>query len=205
MVSTNRTHRTQLARALAAVAGISYQAALARVVRAAEAGTLPDPLDPAGMRHALDLLLAGTDQADTVTASPAAVPPPHYHQLAQIFADRMQPGVRERVARADALGVTAVRYREAMTRSNSSARSPMTPTTRTSTPTGGIASSPRLVVLLVVEAPTVSTHGALPGAVMPPYCASPVTRSRPRLPAAVTTTMPESTARFAASVSGSAL
>ena len=51
------------------------------------------------------------------------------------------------------------------------------------------------------DAPTVSTQGALPGAVMPPYCVSP--RSlRPKLPAAETTTMPASTARFAASVSG---
>ena len=34
-----------------------------------------------------------------------------------------------------------------------------------------------------------STHGALPGAVMPPYCSC-AAAFLPRLPAAVTTTMP---------------
>ena len=53
-----------------------------------------------------------------------------------------------------------------------------------------------------LDAPTVRTHGALPGAVMPPYCGWPCA-SRPGLPAAATTTMPASTARLAASVSGS--
>ena len=33
-----------------------------------------------------------------------------------------------------------------------------------------ISSSLRVSVPIVLEAPTVSTHGALPGAVMPPYC-----------------------------------
>ena len=47
--------------------------------------------------------------------------------------------------------------------------------------------------------------GHCPGAVMPPYCGCALRRSRPRLPAAVTTTMPASTARLAASVSGSVL
>ena len=55
-----------------------------------------------------------------------------------------------------------------------------------------------------VDAPTVSTHGALPGDVMPPYCGCPFA-FRPKLPAAVTTTIPASTARRAASVSGSVL
>ena len=45
------------------------------------------------------------------------------------------------------------------------------------------------------------THGALPGDVMPPDCGWPFS-SRPRLPAAATTTMPASAARWAASVSG---
>ena len=58
----------------------------------------------------------------------------------------------------------------------------------------------------MLYAPTVSTQGALPGAVMLPYCVFSARRSFcPRLPAAVTTTMPASTARLAASVSGSVL
>ena len=57
-MTTNRTHRARLARALAAVAGVGYQTALARVIAAAQAGTLPDRLDGAGMRQALDILLA---------------------------------------------------------------------------------------------------------------------------------------------------
>ena len=46
-----------------------------------------------------------------------------------------------------------------------------------------------------LEAPTVSTHGAFPGAVMPPYCVVP-SRLRPLFPAAATTVMPARTARF---------
>ena len=65
-----------------------------------------------------------------------------------------------------------------------------------------MVSSLRLVVPSVLDAPTVRTHGALPGDVMPPYWLSAVA-FRPRLPAAATTTMPASTARLAASVSGS--
>ena len=63
-------------------------------------------------------------------------------------------------------------------------------------------SSPRASVPAWVAAPTVSTHGALPGDVMPPNCVSPAA-FWPRLPAAATTTMPASTARLAASASGS--
>ena len=63
-------------------------------------------------------------------------------------------------------------------------------------------SSRRSTVPRSLEAPTVSTHGALPGEAMPPSCGCPAP-SRPRLPAAATTTMPASTARLAASVSGS--
>src|SRR6185436_595413 len=65
-----------------------------------------------------------------------------------------------------------------------------------------MVSSPRSAVPLWLEAPTVITHGALPGAPMPPYWGLP-SGPRPRLPAAETTTSPASTARFAASVSGS--
>ena len=65
-----------------------------------------------------------------------------------------------------------------------------------------IVSSSRVSEPLVLDAPTVSTHGALPGAVTPPYCSWP-SPFLPRLPAAVTTTMPASTTRLTASVSGS--
>src|SRR5262249_59513522 len=59
-----------------------------------------------------------------------------------------------------------------------------------------IVSSERAAVPAWLAAPTVSTHGALPGDVMPPYCAAPLVW-RPRLPAAATTTMAASTARLA--------
>ena len=108
-MSTNRTHRTRLARALAAIDGIGYQQALQRVTAAAEAGQLPGPLDPAGMRRALDDL-ARTNHAEAATTPLTAVPP-GYQRLAQIFPDRLQPGVRERVARAQARGVPTVRCR----------------------------------------------------------------------------------------------
>jgi hypothetical protein len=107
-VSTNRTHRNRLARALAAIDGIGYQQALQRVIAAADAGQLPDPLDPAGIRRALDQL-AHTNHAEAAT-TPTALPP-RYQRLAQIFPDRLHPGVRERVARAHALGVPALRCR----------------------------------------------------------------------------------------------
>ena len=65
-----------------------------------------------------------------------------------------------------------------------------------------MASSLRRAVPLWVLAPTVRTHGALPGAVMPPNCVSP-SALRPRLPAEATTTIPACAARRAAIVSGS--
>ena len=83
-------------------------------------------------------------------------------------------------------------------RASPGSRSPTDP----SSCTGAMTSSVRSTVPCVFVAPTVRTHGALPGAVMPPYCVSP-DPLRPKLPAADTTTMPASTARFAASVSGS--
>jgi len=110
-MSTNRTHRTRLARALAAVSDIPYQTALTRVIRAAEAGLLPDPLDAAGMRHALDVLLTGTGHRAAGTNSSALPLEPRYYRLAQVCGDRMQPGVPDRVARARAKGVSAVRVR----------------------------------------------------------------------------------------------
>src|SRR3954470_5864291 len=65
-----------------------------------------------------------------------------------------------------------------------------------------IVASPRSMVPMWLDAPTVSTHGALPGAATPPYWPCPLT-PRPLLPAAATTTMPELTAASVASVSGS--
>lgn len=108
VMTTNRTHRTRLARALAAVAGIGYQAALAQVTRTAEAGLLPEPLDAAGMRQALDVLLAGTGPAAASTTDAAM---PRYYRLAQVCQGRLQPGVSHRVDRASALGVAAVHCR----------------------------------------------------------------------------------------------
>ena len=67
-----------------------------------------------------------------------------------------------------------------------------------------IVSSLRSAVPFVFDAPTVSTHGALPGAPIAPYWAVP-SAAFPKLPAAATTTMPASTACLAASVSGSVL
>jgi hypothetical protein len=52
-MTSNRTHRVRLARAYAAIAGITYQPALSRVTAAAESGLLPDQLDEAGLRDAL--------------------------------------------------------------------------------------------------------------------------------------------------------
>src|SRR5438552_396361 len=64
-----------------------------------------------------------------------------------------------------------------------------------------IWSSPRSVVPIVLDAPTVSTQGALAGAVMAPYCSCPAA-FLPMLPAAATTVMPLSVTTFAASVKG---
>ena len=58
-------------------------------------------------------------------------------------------------------------------------------------------------VPFVLDAPTVSTHGALPGARDAAVLRLARRRSCPALPAAATTTTPASTTRLAASVSGS--
>lgn len=65
-------------------------------------------------------------------------------------------------------------------------------------------SSPRDGVPWWLAAPTVSTQGAFPGHVTPPYCSLPLS-CVPRFPAAATTTMPAFTARRAAWASGSVL
>src|SRR5687767_10636943 len=67
---------------------------------------------------------------------------------------------------------------------------------------GATMSSDRSAVPLWLDAPTVMTQGALPGAPTPPYWSAPL-GPLPRLPAAETTTIPASTARRAARVSGS--
>jgi hypothetical protein len=110
VVSTNPTHRTRLARALAAAAGIRYQTALSLVTEAAEAGALPSRLDPDGMGQALQMLLhqhaAG---ARANSQAKALKPEPRYYRLAQVVHGHLQPGVPQRVARAAAAGVLAAR------------------------------------------------------------------------------------------------
>jgi hypothetical protein len=106
VVSTNPTHRTRLARALADATGISYQKALTLVADAADAGVLPGRLNPAGMRRALELLQrhaagAGTSSQGTLK--------PRYYRLAQVTCSRLQQGVPQRVARATAAAVPAAR------------------------------------------------------------------------------------------------
>src|SRR5262245_57631 len=64
------------------------------------------------------------------------------------------------------------------------------------------ASSAVSYVPCVLNAHTVSTHGAMPGDVIAPQIGCPALFN-PKLPAAATTTMPRSTSALAASVSGS--
>jgi tetratricopeptide (TPR) repeat protein len=106
VVTTNPTHRTRLARALADATGISYQKSLSLAADAAEAGALPSRLDPAGMRRALEVLQR---QAGAGASSQASALEPRYYRLAQVVPGRIQQGVPQRVARAAAAGVPAVR------------------------------------------------------------------------------------------------
>src|SRR5437763_15661893 len=110
-MTTNRTHRARLARALAAVADIGYQTALARVISAAEAGALPQRLDEAGMRQALDTLLAEATTAPGGQAGSALRLQPRYYRLAEVCPGPLAPGVSARVSRAGALGMPAARDR----------------------------------------------------------------------------------------------
>jgi hypothetical protein len=103
VVTTNPTHRTRLARALADATGISYQKALSLVADAAEAGVLPSRLDPAGMRRALEVLRRHAAGAGTSSLEP------RYYRLAEVVPGRLQQGVSQRVARAAAAGVPAAR------------------------------------------------------------------------------------------------
>lgn len=107
-MTTNPTHRTRLARALGDATGISYQKALSLVADAAEASALPGRLDPAGMRRALEVLQQ-RHAAGAGTSSPASALEPRYWRLAQAVPVRLQQGVPQRVARAAAAGVPAVR------------------------------------------------------------------------------------------------
>jgi tetratricopeptide (TPR) repeat protein len=107
VVSTNPTHRTRLARALADATGISYQKALSLVADAAEAGVLPGRLDQAGMRRALEVLQR--HPAGAGTSSQARALEPRYYRLAEVVHRGLQQGVPQRVARAAAAGVPAVR------------------------------------------------------------------------------------------------
>jgi tetratricopeptide (TPR) repeat protein len=111
VVSTNPTHRTRLARALASAAGIPYQTALSLVADAAEAGALPSRLDPAGMRQALKVLLQRPCAAGAKAGSQAGALElePRYYRLAQVMSGRLQPGVPQRVARAAGADAPAVR------------------------------------------------------------------------------------------------
>lgn len=106
------THRTRLARALAAILDIGYQPALARVITAAHAGRLPTVLDDSGMRQALDLLVADARTGTTVA------PPrrgeqgntgsqPCYHRLVDVTGKPLAAAVARRVGQARAAGVTA--------------------------------------------------------------------------------------------------
>ena len=63
-MSSNLTHRKQLARTLAATSELTYQQALTLVTATAAQGLLPAPLDAAGMADALTILVAAAAQAD---------------------------------------------------------------------------------------------------------------------------------------------
>lgn len=73
---------------------------------AAEAGELPSRLDPVGMRRALEVLQR---HAGAGASPQASALEPRYYRLTQVVPGRLQPGVPQRVARAAAAGVPAVR------------------------------------------------------------------------------------------------
>ncbi|MBN1174668.1 MAG: hypothetical protein JXA67_21070 [Micromonosporaceae bacterium] len=125
MSATDRGRHVRLARAMAAMADLRYQTALDQVLAAAAAGRLPDLLDPAGMRRALDLLLQQATTADGGSAAAAgsgdhaggrhtatALLEPRYYRLTEVIA-RLQPGVTDRVARAQAAGAWPALLRRA--------------------------------------------------------------------------------------------
>jgi hypothetical protein len=97
VMTSNRTHRTRLARALAAVADLPYQTALARVAAAGDDGRLPARLDGEGLRQALDLLIADGKPI----SSPALQP--RYYRLGEL------PGMR--IGASAAASIQAARTR----------------------------------------------------------------------------------------------
>jgi hypothetical protein len=108
-MAADRSPRTRLARALAAVADIGYQAALAQVAAAAEAGRLPALLDRDGIRRALDLLLADLGPQQPAPATGAGPPVPglelRYHRLCELSGVSLDPAAAAHIEAARALGV----------------------------------------------------------------------------------------------------
>ena len=120
-MTTDRTRRTRLARALAAVADIGYQDALALVNAAAEAGRLPAQLDRDGIRRALDLLLADIPPQPVPASEPASAPVPagtgrrnaldlegRYHRMHELPGFRLHPAAAAHAVKAQAAGVAPV-------------------------------------------------------------------------------------------------
>jgi hypothetical protein len=107
-VTTNPTHRTRLARALADAAGIGYQKALSRVDEVAGAGLLPGRLDAAGMRQALEVLRHRT-AAGAGNSPQSRALEPRYYRLAEVVNGRLRPGVPQKTAKAEAAGVLPLR------------------------------------------------------------------------------------------------
>lgn len=101
-MSTNPTHRSRLARALADApgTGIPYQKALELVTSAAGEGALPARLDQDGMREALRVLR----ERHGLTGPQGSALAPRYYRLAEITGGRLQQGVPQRAARAAAAG-----------------------------------------------------------------------------------------------------
>lgn len=105
-MTSNRTHRVRLARAYSAMAGIAYQPALSRVTAAAEAGLLPDQLDDAGLRNALDVLLTHPGLPDlTIDATGL---PARYLRLSEVLRGPLPDVVGEAVSRARVAGILPV-------------------------------------------------------------------------------------------------
>jgi hypothetical protein len=108
-VPTKQTHRVRLARALAAVADISYHAALSRVDTAAQAGRLPNVLDQAGMRQALDVLATETavPPASSEEVGATATLAAHYLRLSEVMGGPLPTAVARQVERVRSGGMSA--------------------------------------------------------------------------------------------------
>jgi hypothetical protein len=88
------------------VAGIACQPALSRVTAAAEAGLLPDQLDDAGLRNALDVLLTHPGLPD-VTIDAAALAA-RYLRLSEVLREPLPDVVDEAVTRTHIAGILPV-------------------------------------------------------------------------------------------------